>query len=51
MPPKGSEHPEVRYLDIHEREEKIGSFAAQVGIPNPPTMEFFEVHNYFTPGT
>ena len=31
-------------------QEQIGPFSGQVGIPNPPEMQFFEVHNYFTPG-
>ena len=31
-------------------ENTIGPLAAQVGIPGPPSMQFFEVHNYFTAG-
>ena len=31
-------------------QEKIGPFSGDVGIPNPPTMQFFEVYDYFTPG-
>lgn len=31
-------------------EEQIGPFTQEVGIPGPPKMQFFEVHNYFTPG-
>jgi hypothetical protein len=30
-------------------QEQIGPYSAEVGITGPPTMEFFEVHNYFTP--
>lgn len=31
-------------------QEQIGPFSQQVGITSQPTMHFFEVHNYFTPG-
>ncbi|MGQ0832964.1 MAG: hypothetical protein ACT4OV_14955 [Microthrixaceae bacterium] len=31
-------------------QEQIGPFSGQVGISNPPETQFFEVHNYFTPG-
>ena len=31
-------------------QEQIGPFSQQVGITSRPTMQFFEVHNYFTPG-
>lgn len=31
-------------------QEQIGPFSAEVGLPGPPEMQFFEVHNYFTPG-
>jgi hypothetical protein len=31
-------------------QEKIGPLSQQVGLPGPPTMQFFDVHNYFTPG-
>ena len=30
--------------------EQIGPMTAEVGISGPPTMTFFDVHNYFTPG-
>ena len=49
----------MRVVDVWESQEQfdafaqeqIGPFSAQVGLPNPPVMETFEVHNYFTPGT
>ena len=31
-------------------QEQIGPFTQKVGMTGPPTMEFFEVHSYFTPG-
>ncbi len=31
-------------------QEQIGPITAEVGIPNPPTMTFYEVHNYLTAG-
>ena len=31
-------------------QEKIGPLTQEVGIPGPPTMTFFEVHNYMTAG-
>lgn len=31
-------------------EEKIGPITAEVGIPGPPKIEFFEVYNYLTAG-
>lgn len=31
-------------------EEKIGPLSAEVGIPGPPEISFFEVHNYLTGG-
>ena len=31
-------------------QEQIGPFSQQAGITSQPTMQFFEVHNYFTPG-
>jgi hypothetical protein len=31
-------------------EQKIGPLTAAAGIPHPPTLTFFEVHNYLTPG-
>jgi steroid delta-isomerase-like uncharacterized protein len=30
-------------------QEKIGPYSAEAGM-SPPTLEFFEVHNHFTPG-
>ncbi|MDQ6777350.1 MAG: hypothetical protein M3071_14285 [Actinomycetota bacterium] len=30
--------------------EKIGPITRQVGIPAPPNITFFEVHNYLTAG-
>ena len=32
-------------------QEKIGPLSAEAGITSPPAMQFFEVHNYFTPGS
>ena len=48
----------LRVVDVWESreqfdkfaEEQIGPFSQQVGIPSQPKMQFFEVHNYFTPG-
>ena len=31
-------------------QEQIGPYTAEVGIPNPPDISFFEVHNYLTAG-
>ena len=31
-------------------QEKIGPLTAEVGLPNPPTITFFDVHNYLTAG-
>jgi hypothetical protein len=31
-------------------QEQIGPFSEAVGMTSPPRMQFFEVHNYFTPG-
>jgi hypothetical protein len=47
-----------RVVDVWETKEqfeafardKIGPFSAEVEITGPPQMQFFEVHNYFTPG-
>jgi hypothetical protein len=47
----------LRVVDVWETkeqflqfaQEQIGPFTAEVGIPGPPRMEFFEVHNYFQP--
>jgi hypothetical protein len=32
-------------------QEQIGPFSQEVGITAQPKMQFFEVHNYFTPGS
>ena len=32
-------------------QEKIGPISAEVGLPNPPETQFFEVHNYLTAGS
>ena len=48
----------IRVTDVWESREqfekfeaeKIQPFAAQAGIPAPPTITFFEVHNYLTKG-
>jgi hypothetical protein len=48
----------LRVVDVWESkeqfetfaQEQIGPLSAQAGFPGPPKMEFFEVHNYFTPG-
>jgi hypothetical protein len=31
-------------------EEQIGPYTQEVGIPGPPEMNFYDVHNYLTPG-
>jgi hypothetical protein len=48
----------IRVTDVWETkdefdtfaEQKIGPLSAQAGIPGPPSITTFEVHNYFTPG-
>lgn len=30
--------------------DQIGPLTTEVGFPSPPTVTFFEVHNYFTAG-
>lgn len=30
--------------------EKIGPITQEVGVPGPPEIQFFEVHNYLTSG-
>lgn len=48
----------IRVVDVWETkeqferfaEEQIGPSAAQAGFPKPPAMQFYEVHNYLTPG-
>ena len=31
-------------------EEEIGPYTQEVGIPNPPSITFHEIHNYLTAG-
>jgi len=31
-------------------QDQIGPFSAEVGIPNPPKLTYYEAHNYFTRG-
>ena len=48
----------LRVVDVWESkeqfetfaQEQIGPHSQQVGLPGPPAIQFFEVHNYFTPG-
>lgn len=48
----------IRVVDVWATQEQfekfaqdqIGPYSADVGLPNPPVLQFFEVHNYFTPG-
>ena len=48
----------LRVVDVWESkeqfekfaQEQIGPFSQQAGLAGPPEMQFFEVHNYFTPG-
>ena len=47
----------IRVVDVWETREQfdqfameqIGPFSAEAGITSQPSMQFFEVHNYFTP--
>ena len=47
----------LRVVDVWESQEQfekfaqeqIGPFAQEAGIAGMPRMQFFEVHNYFTP--
>ena len=49
----------LRVVDVWETreqfetfaQEQIGPFSQEAGIQGQPTMQFFEVHNYFTPGS
>jgi len=49
----------LRVVDVWETKEQfekfaetqIGPHSASAGVTAPPRLEFFEVHNYFTPGT
>ena len=46
----------IRIVDVWETQEQFEAFAAQeigpitmaVGVPNPPTVTFYEVHNILT---
>lgn len=48
----------IRVTDVWESrdlfdkfaQEKIGPISQQVGVPAPPEIQFFEVHNYLTNG-
>lgn len=48
----------VRITDVWETQEqfeqfaqeKIGPLAAEVGVPQPPEVTYFEVHNFLTAG-
>ena len=48
----------IRVTDVwQEREafdrfaaERIGPLSAEAGFPNPPTVTYYDVHNYFTEG-
>jgi len=48
----------IRVTDVWETkeqfdkfaEEKIGPVTQEVGVPGPPQIQFFEVHNYLTAG-
>ncbi len=49
----------IRVTDVWESREQcdefartqIGPITAEVGIPEPPTMTFHDVHNYLTSGS
>ncbi|MDQ6911200.1 MAG: hypothetical protein M3Z84_10550 [Actinomycetota bacterium] len=48
----------IRVTDVWKTREEFDEFAndsigpitAEMGIPGPPRMTFYEVHNYLTPG-
>lgn len=48
----------IRVTDVWQTKEQFEAFAQsqigpitqEVGIPNPPEVQFFEVHNYLTTG-
>jgi len=48
----------IRVTDVWESrekfekfsKEKIGPISAEIGLPAPPEIKFFEVHNYLTAG-
>ena len=39
-------------LEQYDRfaQQKIGPLTLEVGMPNPPEIQLFEVHNYLTSG-
>jgi hypothetical protein len=49
----------IRVTDVWESREQFDDFAqnqigpitAEVGVPEPPEMTFYDVHNYFTAGS
>ena len=49
----------LRVVDVWESreqfekfaQEQIGPFSQEAGMASQPAMQFFEVHNYFTPGS
>ncbi len=49
----------LRVVDVWESneqfekfaQEQIGPLSQEVGMAGPPQMQFFDVHNYFTPGS
>jgi hypothetical protein len=49
----------LRVVDVWESreqfdkfaQEQIGPYSQEAGITSQPAMQFFEVHNYFTPGS
>lgn len=49
----------LRVVDVWETreqfdafaQEQIGPFTQEVGLAGPPQIQFFDVHNYFTPGS
>ena len=49
----------LRVVDVWQTKEQFEKFAheqmgpvtQEIGFAGPPTMEFFDVHNYFTPGS
>ena len=48
----------IRVVDVWDSKEafekfaqdEIGPFTQEVGIPSPPNVQFFELHNYLTAG-
>jgi hypothetical protein len=48
----------IRVIDLWESEDEFNKFAndqigplsAQAGVPSPPDVTFYELHNYLTPG-